>query len=167
MFRIKNIQTSAYVNVPSKNHTENSESKIQATQTAWACHSIWEIQSWIKKLRALKISPQINPTFLPYDQIFRRLTLNLFVLKLLPHRLAPIRCLKCWKHSTVYQLSKHKILTHHVVLQICYCFILITCDMDEGVQIREVGSQVSSVASINLLFYKNCKMIHLKNAEVK
>lgn len=39
--------------------------------------------------------------------------------------------------------------------------------MDEGVQIREVGSQVSSVASINLLFYKNCKMIHLKNAEVK
>lgn len=166
MFRIKNIQTSAYVNVPSKNHTANSESKIQATQTAWACRSIWEIQSWIKNFVHLKSLLKLTQLFCLMIKSFR-LTLNLFVLKLLPHRLAPIRCLKCWKHSTVYRLSKHKVLTHHVVLQICYCFILITCDMDEGVQIREVGSQVSSVASINLLFYKNCKMIHLKNAEVK
>lgn len=34
MFRIKNIQTSAYVNVPSKDHTGNAQSKILATQTA-------------------------------------------------------------------------------------------------------------------------------------
>lgn len=36
MFRIENIQTSAYVNVPSKNHTGNLQSNRLATQTAWA-----------------------------------------------------------------------------------------------------------------------------------
>lgn len=45
-------------------------------------------------------------------------------------------------------------------------FILITCGMDEGVQIWKVASQVSYVASGNLKFYKNCKMMHLKNDEV-
>lgn len=34
LFRIENIQTSAYINVPSKNHTGNSQNKILATQTA-------------------------------------------------------------------------------------------------------------------------------------